>query len=115
MLRSVATRTCLQGYVRLPTNNYTALMNAVVNVGPIGKHPGTALGCFRPTWNGCNGFVLSAAISAAAEPWQLYESGVYHGNCGAGTPICAPITSHRPGAAAAHRECHVFFVPTFVW
>jgi len=48
----------ITGYVRLPTNNYTALMNAVVNVGPI-------------------------AISAAAEPWQLYSGGVYNGKCGA--------------------------------
>jgi len=53
-IKPVAT---IKGYVRLPTNNYTALMNAVANLGPI-------------------------AISAAAEPWQLYESGVYHGNCG---------------------------------
>ncbi len=48
----------ITGYQRLPANNYTALMNAVVNVGPI-------------------------AISAAAEPWQLYSSGVYDGDCGA--------------------------------
>ena len=44
--------------MRLPKNNYTALMNAVASKGPI-------------------------AISVAAEPWQLYESGVYDGNCGA--------------------------------
>jgi len=48
----------ITGHVRLPHNNYSALMNAVVNVGPI-------------------------AISAAAEPWQLYESGVFSNNCGA--------------------------------
>jgi cathepsin L len=48
----------IDGYKRLPANNYTALMNAVVSVGPI-------------------------AISAAAEPWQLYEEGVYDGRCGA--------------------------------
>ena len=48
----------ITGYERLPQNNYTALMNAVVNVGPI-------------------------AISAAAEPWQLYESGIFDDNCGA--------------------------------
>ena len=48
----------ITGYVRLPPNNYSALMNAVATVGPI-------------------------AISAAAEPWQLYESGVYDGDCGA--------------------------------
>lgn len=48
----------ITGFVRLPTNNYTQLMAAVANVGPI-------------------------SISAAAEPWQMYESGVYNGNCGA--------------------------------
>jgi cathepsin L len=48
----------ITGYTRLPQNNYTALMNAVATVGPI-------------------------AVSAAAEPWQLYFSGVYDGNCGA--------------------------------
>merc|ERR1712166_612476 len=47
----------ITGYVKLPANNYTALMNAVVSQGPI-------------------------AISAAAEPWQLYSGGVYNGNCG---------------------------------
>ena len=40
----------IASYVALPTNNYTALMNAVANVGPI-------------------------AISADAEPWQMYEGG----------------------------------------
>lgn len=48
----------IKGYVRLPTNNYTMLMNAVATLGPI-------------------------AISAAAEPWQLYSSGVFSQNCGA--------------------------------
>lgn len=47
----------ITGFVKLPANNYSSLMNAVVNQGPI-------------------------AISAAAEPWQLYSSGVYNGNCG---------------------------------
>eukprot|EP00755_Sulcionema_specki_P021754 Sspe_Gene.74874::Locus_46791_Transcript_2_4_Confidence_0.400_Length_958::g.74874::m.74874/K01365/CTSL; cathepsin L len=42
----------ITGYVKLPKNNYTALMDAVANVGPI-------------------------AISAAAAPWQLYEGGIY--------------------------------------
>jgi hypothetical protein len=81
-IKPVAT---IKGYVRLPTNNYTALMNAVANLGPI-------------------------AISAAAEPWQLYESGVYHGNCGAGTPS-APPQSHLISPAlqrrTALRECHI--------
>lgn len=48
----------ISGYTVLPTNNYTALINAVANIGPI-------------------------AISAAAEPWQLYSKGVYNGKCGA--------------------------------
>tara|TARA_B110000208_G_C11707569_1_gene408107 strand:+ start:35 stop:1120 length:1086 start_codon:yes stop_codon:yes gene_type:complete len=47
----------ITGFVRLPTNNYTQLLSAIANVGPI-------------------------SISAAAEPWQMYESGVYNGNCG---------------------------------
>ena len=47
----------ITGYVKLPANNYSALMNAVTREGPI-------------------------AISAAAEPWQLYSGGVYNGNCG---------------------------------
>jgi len=48
----------IKGYERLPQNNYTALMNAVATLRPI-------------------------AISAAAEPWQLYESGVFDEDCGA--------------------------------
>jgi hypothetical protein len=40
------------------TSTLKALMNAVVNVGPI-------------------------SISAAAEPWQTYESGVFSDACGA--------------------------------
>ena len=47
----------ITGFVKLPANNYSSLMNAVVTQGPI-------------------------AISAAAEPWQLYSGGVYNGNCG---------------------------------
>jgi cathepsin L len=53
-IKPVAT---IKGYVRLPKNNYSALMNAVATIGPI-------------------------AISAAAEPWQLYESGVFDQACG---------------------------------
>lgn len=44
-------------YTTLPFNNYSALMNAVASLGPI-------------------------AISAAAEPWQIYESGVFSSPCG---------------------------------
>jgi len=44
------------GYVRLPANNYTVLMNAVATLGPI-------------------------AISVDAG-WMSYESGVYTGSCG---------------------------------
>jgi cathepsin L len=46
----------ITGFVALPTNNYTALVNAV------SKQP--------------------IAISAAAEAWQLYSSGVLKNNCG---------------------------------
>ena len=53
-IKPVAT---IKGYERLPQNNYSALMNAVATLGPI-------------------------AISAAAEPWQLYESGVFSQDCG---------------------------------
>ena len=52
-----ATACQVDSYVRLPANNYSALMNAVVNIGPI-------------------------AISAAAEPWQSYEGGVFSSDCG---------------------------------
>eukprot|EP01064_Diplonema_japonicum_P036750 TRINITY_DN836_c3_g2_i1.p1 TRINITY_DN836_c3_g2~~TRINITY_DN836_c3_g2_i1.p1 ORF type:complete len:379 (+),score=112.54 TRINITY_DN836_c3_g2_i1:51-1139(+) len=45
------------GYVEVSRNNYTALITALATVGPI-------------------------AISAAAEPWQLYEGGVFSKNCG---------------------------------
>jgi len=46
----------VKGYVRLPANNYTALMNAVATIGPI-------------------------AISVDAS-WMDYETGVYKGDCG---------------------------------
>jgi hypothetical protein len=42
------------GYVQLPANNYTALMNAVAKVGPI-------------------------AIAVDASNWHSYESGVFNG------------------------------------
>jgi cathepsin L len=44
----------IDGYVRLPENNYTALMNAIATVGPI-------------------------AITVDASNWHAYESGVYDG------------------------------------
>jgi len=44
----------IDGYVKLPTNNYTALMNAVATVGPV-------------------------AISVDASTWHNYESGIYNG------------------------------------
>lgn len=46
----------VKDYVRLPQNNYTALMDAVANVGPI-------------------------AISVSAS-WRDYESGVFDSDCG---------------------------------
>ena len=53
----VFTHHSFYSYTVLPFNNYSALMNAVVSLGPI-------------------------AISAAAEPWQIYESGVFSSACG---------------------------------
>lgn len=47
------------GFVRLPTNNYTSLVNAVANVGPI-----------------------AISVAAGASGWQLYGGGVYSGDCG---------------------------------
>ena len=47
----------ISSYVIIPFNNSSATMNALVNVGPI-------------------------AISGAAEPWQLYSSGVFSSTCG---------------------------------
>lgn len=44
----------IDGYVKLPENNYTMLMNAVATVGPI-------------------------AISVDASAWSAYESGVFSG------------------------------------
>ena len=45
-------KAAVDGYVKLPENNYTALMNAVASIGPI-------------------------AISVDATGWGAYESGVY--------------------------------------
>lgn len=76
-IKSVATIT---GYEVLPTNNYTALMNAV-NEQPV-------------------------AISAAAEPWQLYSGGVYNGNCGTDVDhaiqVIAPQILHLPPHPPLH-------------
>jgi hypothetical protein len=41
------------GYVQLPSNNYTALMNAIATVGPV-------------------------AVSVAATGWGAYSGGIYH-------------------------------------
>lgn len=54
----------INGYVQLPQNNYTALMNAVATVGPI-------------------------AISVDASSWGSYESGVY-----AGCNMASPDINH---------------------
>jgi cathepsin L len=52
-IKSVAT---IDGYVKLPTNDYNALMNAVATIGPI-------------------------AISVAAS-WTFYSGGIFNGDCG---------------------------------
>ena len=51
----------ITGYVKLPENNYTALMNAVAQVGPI-----------------------SVSVDAS---WGGYESGVFSGCTGTNTDI----------------------------
>jgi len=47
----------IDGYVRLPTNDYNALLTAVATKGPI-------------------------AISVAANGWQFYDGGIFNGDCG---------------------------------
>jgi cathepsin L len=47
----------IDGYVKLPENDYNALITAIATQGPI-------------------------AISVAATEWQFYFSGVYNGDCG---------------------------------
>jgi cathepsin L len=44
----------IEGYVKLPENNYTALMNAVAQVGPV-------------------------AVVVDASAWHSYESGIFNG------------------------------------
>ena len=67
----------ITGYVRLPQNNYTAIMNAIANVGPI-------------------------AVSGAAEPWQLYSSGVFTGCSGrSGSDVDHAIQAVGYGTDAA--------------
>jgi len=53
-IKKVAT---IDGYVRLPANDYNALLTAVATVGPV-------------------------TIGVAASEWQFYDSGVYNGECG---------------------------------
>jgi len=54
----------VEGYVRLPSNNYTALMHAVAKFGPV-------------------------IVNVASDPWTNYESGVFsaHGHTTANTDI----------------------------
>ena len=47
-----APKASIDGYVKLPSNNYTALMNAVATVGPV-------------------------AVTVDASVWHNYESGVF--------------------------------------
>lgn len=51
---STSPKGIIDGYVQLPANNYTSLMNAVATVGPI-------------------------AISVDASTWHSYEGGIYDG------------------------------------
>jgi len=65
----------VQGYVRLPTNDVDALMNAVANIGPV-------------------------SISVAANGWQFYGGGVFNGKCGA--EINHAVTAVGYGTDAKH-------------
>jgi cathepsin L len=65
----------ITGYVFLPQNNYSALMNAVVTNGPI-------------------------AISAAAEPWMSYSEGVFDTNCGADVDHAIVLEGYGHDASA---------------
>jgi cathepsin L len=47
----------IEGFVRLPENDYNSLITALATTGPV-------------------------AISVAASEWQFYSRGVYNGNCG---------------------------------
>jgi cathepsin L len=58
----------IKSYVRLPTNNYTALMHAVATIGPV-------------------------AISVDAEPWSFYSHGVFDG-AGAFSKTCGTTIDH---------------------
>ena len=48
----------IEDFVKLPENDYNALMTALATVGPV-------------------------AVSVAAEEWSFYESGIFNGDCGA--------------------------------
>jgi len=72
-IKPVAT---ISGYVKLPANNYSALVNAVASQGPI-------------------------AISVAAEPWQLYSGGVYNGKCGSDIDHAVQLVGYGTQAAAS--------------
>lgn len=61
-----------KGYVRLPTNDYTALMNAIATLGPI-------------------------AISVAANDWMFYSSGVFDGPCDNTIDHAVVLEGYGPG------------------
>jgi len=69
----------ITNYTRLPANNYSALMNAVANIGPI-------------------------AISAAAEPWQLYDGGVYNGKCGTDVDHAIQLVGYGSGETSGFKK-----------
>ena len=69
----------ITGYERLPANNYSALMNAVATLGPI-------------------------AISAAAEPWMTYESGVFSDDCGADVDHAIVLVGYGSDDVGKFRE-----------
>jgi len=66
----------IEGYTKLATNNYTALMNAVATIGPI-------------------------AVSVDASSWSSYQSGVYDG-CGEDADINHAVTLVGYGDCPEH-------------
>ena len=73
--RCAAQAATIKSFVALPYNNYSALMNAVVSVGPI-------------------------SVSGAAEPWQSYETGVFNSNCGADVDHAIVLDGYGHDASA---------------
>lgn len=81
----------ISGYKRIPKNNYTLLMNAVATVGPV-------------------------AISAAAEPWQLYDSGIFDDDCGADVDHAIQLVGYGNGTSGIiHKTAKDYWLVRNSW